>query len=295
MSDIMDEWLKSVHKSVKQSTFQKYDSIVKNHIKTSPIANIDVSLVNTKDLLDFSEDLSENKKLSSKTINDILVVIGLGLKFADEVYNIPKPNIKYYKTTKKEMRVLSVDEPKILEQYLLEDMNDYKLGILLALYTGIRLGKLCALEWKDVDTEKIVINKTLQRIKNGNHTELTVTPPKTRNSKRVIPIPRFLNPILEKRRKTGTVIKNSKGKAIEPRLMQSTFEKYIRDCKLPKTNFHALRHTFATRCIESGFDVKSLSDILGHSDVKTTLNRYVHSSMEQKRKNMGLLKPMFEF
>ena len=119
-------------------------------------------------------------------------------------------------------------------------------------------------------------------------------PPKTNKSIRLIPLPSFLVPLVEQLRETGAVLKNRNGKIVEPRLMQMTFEKYISKCGLPKTNFHALRHTFATRCIESGFDVKSLSEILGHSDVKTTLNRYVHSSMNQKQKNMELLQPIIK-
>ena len=97
---------------------------------------------------------------------------------------------------------------------------------------------------------------------------------------------------MERFRDYGSVLKNRNGNRVEPRLMQMTFEKFVVECGLPKTNFHALRHTFATRCVEAGFDIKSLSEILGHSDVKTTLNKYVHSSMEQKQKNMALLKSL---
>lgn len=105
-------------------------------------------------------------------------------------------------------------------------------------------------------------------------------------------IPVFLMATLNQYRSHGSVLKNRNGKPVEPRLMQLTFEKYVNECGLPKTNFHALRHTFATRCVEAGFDIKSLSEILGHTDVKTTLNKYVHSSLEQKQKNMELLKPV---
>ncbi len=189
------------------------------------------------------------------------------------------------------MRVLSIDEQRILEKYLYSDINNYKMGILLALYTGMRVGELCALQWDDIKESTIIINKTVQRLKQNGKTVLEITEPKTRTSNRKIPVPDFLTPTLNQYRSSGAVLKNRKGKPVEPRLMQLTFEKYVNDCGLPKTNFHALRHTFATRCVEAGFDIKSLSEILGHTDVKTTLNKYVHSSLAQKQKNMDLLKP----
>lgn len=160
------------------------------------------------------------------------------------------------------------------------------MGILLALYTGMRVGELCALQWDDVADNTIIINKTIQRLKQNGKTVLEITEPKTRSSNRKIPVPDFLMATLNQYRSYGSVLKNRNGKPVEPRLMQLTFEKYVNECGLPKTNFHALRHTFATRCVEAGFDIKSLSEILGHTDVKTTLNKYVHSSLEQKQKNM---------
>lgn len=294
---MMERWIVDIQNCVKKSTHQKYDGIIRNHIKPHAIANMQISLINTKTIHDYSMELLSVNNLSAKTVNDILVVIGLGLKYAEELYSIPKPKIKYIRESQKELRILSVPEQTALESFLYNDINTYKFGILLALYTGIRLGELCALRWEDVDSEKIRINKTVQRLKNGESgikTSLEIMSPKTNKSIRLIPLPSFLVPLVEQRRETGTVLKNRNGNIVEPRLMQMTFEKYISKCGLPKTNFHALRHTFATRCIESGFDVKSLSEILGHSDVKTTLNRYVHSSMSQKQKNMELLQPIIK-
>lgn len=288
---VMFEWLLYVKKSVKDSTYQKYEGIVRNHIKPHPIARIDIIQLSTKSIYDFSEQLYYDKQISAKTINDILVVLGLGLKNANELYDIPVPKIKYLKTNQKAIRVLSFEEQQKLECFLYQNMNSYKLGILIALYTGVRLGELCALKWEDINEGTIKINKTVQRIKCGKKTELRTTLPKTKSSERIIPTPGFLNTLFKQFNSSGTVLKNRNGKMVEPRLMQMTFEKYIDECGLPKTNFHALRHTFATRCVEAGFDIKSLSEILGHSDVKTTLNRYVHSSMAQKQKNMDLLNP----
>lgn len=294
MSDLLNEWLQSIEHTVKQSTYQKYESIIRNHINTHMFSDFEVKYITSSTISHFANDKLQSGKLSAKTVNDIIIVIGLVLSYAEQVYNFPKPKINYFREPKSEMRVLSVAEQQILEKYLNEDVNLYKLVIMLALYTGIRIGELCALQWEDITNEKIVINKTLHRIKDGNKTVLKITEPKTKTSNRVIPLPQFLIPKLSQFRNTGSVLKNRNGKAVEPRLMQLTFEKYINDCGLSKTNFHSLRHTFATRCIEAGFDIKSLSEILGHTDVKTTLNKYVHSSMKQKQKNMELLKPATE-
>ena len=292
LNAIMNLWISEIKLAVKKSTFQKYESIIRNHIKPHAISKTNIKMINTRIIYEFSMDLSNYYNLSAKTVNDTLVVLGLILKYVEDLYGIPKPKIKYQKVIHKEMRVLSIEEQARLENFLYNDINNYKFGILLALYTGIRLGELCALQWSDIESDRIRINKSVQRIKNGNKTSLEISLPKTQKSIRTVPLPNFLTPIIEKRRGTGYVIKNRNEKMVEPRLMQMTFEKYIVHCGLPKTNFHALRHTFATRCIEVGFDIKTLSEILGHSDVKTTLNRYVHSSMIQKQKYMDYLKPV---
>lgn len=290
--NVMYEWLEYSKNSIKQSTYQKYESIIRNHIEGSSLGNTRINYINSDTIAHFSDFLLMEGKLAAKTINDILVVVGLALTYAEERYNISKPKIQYIREIKREMRVLSLDEQRILEKYLFSDLNNYKMGILLALYTGMRIGELCALQWEDVGEDTITISKTIQRLKHNGKTVLVITEPKTGKSNRTIPIPEFLLPIVNQYRSSGSVLKNRNGKPVEPRLLQLTFKKYVSECGLPKTNFHTLRHTFATRCIEAGFDIKSLSEILGHSDVKTTLNRYVHSSLEQKQKNMELLKPV---
>ena len=292
LTNLMYEWLEFTKNSIKKSTIQKYEGVIRNHIEKSSLGKVNIHYVNSNTLVEFSDLLIKGGRLSAKTINDILIVIGLALSYAEDKYGISKPKIQYVRENRREMRVLSIDEQRILEDYLYSDLNNYKMGILLALYTGMRVGELCALQWDDVADNTIIINKTIQRLKQNGKTVLEITEPKTRSSNRKIPVPDFLMAMLNQYRSYGSVLKNRNGKPVEPRLMQLTFEKYVNDCGLPKTNFHALRHTFATRCIEAGFDIKSLSEILGHTDVKTTLNKYVHSSLEQKHKNMELSKPV---
>ena len=160
---------------------------------------------------------------------------------------------------------------------------------MISLYSGIRIGELCALDWEDLHNGVLSVNKSLHRIKQGNRTIIEITMPKTKASIRKIPLPSKINTIIEEHRDVGRIIKGKNGIGVEPRVMQLYFKKVLKICNLEDANFHALRHTFATRCVEVGFDVKTLSEILGHTDVKTTLNRYVHSSFEQKKFNMEKL------
>lgn len=293
LSGIMHEWLNHIENTVKKSTYQKYRSIVKNHIDTHIIGTVQLRYLSAKSYSDYTKSKLDAGTFSPKTVNDILIVIGLALSYAEEVYGIKKPKLQRVKEPKKEMRVLSIQEQKQLEQYLYHDMNLYNFGVLLALYTGMRIGELCALQWDDIRPDCIFITKTMHRIQDNDHTLIEITEPKTLSSVRTIPIPDFLKAIVDGfRQPNGYVLVNRNGKYVEPRLMQLNFKRIVEDCALPKTNFHALRHTFATRCIEVGFDVKSLSEILGHADVKTTLNKYVHSSFELKQENMKRLKPI---
>lgn len=196
---------------------------------------------------------------------------------------------------KKEMRVLSQEEQKKLVAYLMQDLDVCKLGILVALYTGLRVGELCALRWEDIGKDSITVRRTIQRLKkdNTNGTELHIGSPKTKTSLRTIPIPSFLQDQIEPFRKLELAesyfLATTPGEVIEPRVMQYRFSRYLKDAGIDKANFHALRHTFATRCVEAGFEIKSLSEVLGHANVQTTLNKYVHSSFDLKRTNMELL------
>lgn len=285
VSILISEWLNCIKNQVKPNTYQKYESVCKNHI-VNEIGSVLVKLISNYTIINFTNKLKE-KNLSAKSINDILIVLGLAFKYAEEEYKITTPRIRYLKEEKKEMRVLSVDEQLQLTTYLNLNIDIYKFGILLALYTGIRVGELCALQWDDITDDYIQINKTMTRVKteNGN-TEIKIGSPKSDSSKRLIPTPQCLLPLINHFRNSSYVLSNDRLDYTEPRLMQIKFEKMIKECGLEKTNFHTLRHTFATRCVEAGVDVKTLSEILGHSDVKTTLNRYVHSSFELKQKSM---------
>lgn len=218
-------------------------------------------------------------------------------KDRDIVSNCSLNNVRI-KQSKKEMRVLSIEEQKKLTSVLMNDVNCVKFGILLSLYTGIRVGEICALKWEciDISLGVLSINETLQRIKDtsakaNKKTKIIVTSPKSDCSIRKIPLPSFIVAIAKSLQTSNSsyVLTGSSDKIIEPRTMQNHFKALLQECGILEANYHALRHTFATRCIEAGFDIKTLSEILGHSNVNITLNRYVHSSFELKIENMKKL------
>lgn len=289
VKSILDEWLEANRNHIKYSTYVKYENIIKSHYDGS-VGNISVRLVNTKTLQQFTDELL-NKSLSTTTINNILIVLGMGFEYAKETYGIICPKVHLLKPEYDEMDVLSKVEQQKLVNHLLKDTDIYNFAILLALYTGLRIGELCALQWKDISNGRIYVSKTMQRIRiNSGKTEVVITPPKTEKSNRCVPIPSFLLPIVNIFKiQSGYVIRQNNGKFVEPRLMQIKFSQRIKSYGIRETHFHTLRHTFATRCIESGMDVKTLSEILGHTDVRTTLNKYVHSSFELKQSSIDKL------
>lgn len=288
VESIMKNWLYLTKHKTKYSTFVKYETIINNHI-IPELGKINVSMLTAKRISEFTDKLIGS--FATATVNNILIVLEMGFDYAEEEYNIKCPKISLLKQSRQEMRVLSRSEQQTLIRYIRNNDNCFSFGILFALFTGIRIGELCALQWDDIKDNKIHISKTMQRIKNEDgKSTVMITEPKTDKSNRIIPVPTAIYELIEKYRKPkGYVIRQANDKFIEPRLLQKKFGEITSACGLENVNFHALRHTFATRCIESGFDVKTLSEILGHTNVRTTMDRYVHSSFELKQKNMEKL------
>lgn len=295
VAQVIDEWLTATRQKIRASTFQKYESLCRNHILPR-LGAVPLQQLSRTDIIVFAEQLEKQGRiagggLSRKTVNDILIVLGLILSYAEEEYSFHAPKITYLREEKKPACVLSRQDEEKLICALLEDMDSFKFGVLFALYTGVRIGELCALQWEDIDGACVSITKTMQRLQSEDgKTEIVIGEPKSSSSRRLIPLPPFLLPFVEKFRKTdGFVLQTKKNAFMEPRVIQIKFKKLLKTCHIEPVNFHTLRHTFATRCIENGFDAKTLSEILGHSDVKITLNRYVHSSFELKKLYMEKL------
>ena len=295
MSQLLWDWLDHIKTQVKLSSYCKYESLCKNHILPH-LGSIELTLISRNIIELFARNQRASGRigggeLSVKTVNDILIILGLAFEFAEQEYDVQMPKISYLRQERREARVLSTLEQQTLTAYLLEDIDATKFACLLALYTGLRIGEVCALQWSDITDKSIVVNKTLQRLHtNGDKTQIVITSPKSDSSKRLVPLPQFLLPyVTQLRRKEGYVLSSARCRHSEPRALQQSFKKITAACGLKNVTFHTLRHTFATRCVEVGFDIKTLSEILGHADVKTTLNRYVHSSFEFKEQNMAKL------
>ena len=235
--------------------------------------------------------------LSPKTVKDVLIVLRLALKYTSKQlpYGLSEIEITYPKEQKKEVRVLSQEEQERFISYLSEDMDCCKFGVLLAMFTGLRIGELCTLKWENISIHDrtIKVTATMQRLKNGNtgHTKVVIGSPKSDLSYRIIPLSdaavRLCKSMEVKSR--NAYILTGNGDFIGPRTLQYRLKKYAKDCGIEDIHFHTLRHTFATRCVEVGFEIKSLSEILGHATTAITMERYVHPSLALKRENMQKL------
>lgn len=303
-SELLDSWLHSSQLNTKESTHARYSHLINKHIKPSLGAYL-LSSLTTEIIEDYIEmQLTEGRLdnkggLSPKTVTDILTIIKSTIEYArykdfPVLCNLSKLTIK---KKEKEMRVLTQAEQEALVSVLIENMDLYKFGVFLSLYTGIRVGELCALQWEDFNLAQttLKIRKTMQRIQdteNGafSKTKIVITEPKSQCSVREIPLPAFVIDIARRFvANPKAYILTGNDRYIEPRTMQNRLKTYVKGSGISDANFHALRHTFATRCVEVGFEIKSLSEVLGHANVNITLNRYVHSSFELKCSNMNKL------
>ena len=307
---LLNRWLDASKIRLKESSSVKYQNIIKKHINPflgkHPLSGITNTILNKffSDLLGIGR--SEPKGISKKTAKDVLSVIKTAMSYAKKESLVSGFNLNVVlpKEKPKDMRVLSTDEQATLEKFLCDKMDESKLGIFLSLYTGLRVGEICALVWQDIYLEDrvLTVRRTMQRVQTfeaypSARTKVTITSPKSNFSVRTIPLPGCLVSKLQQFHPSGDckdvyLLTGESERYVEPRTLQNRFKTYLLKCGLKKTNLHALRHTFATRCIALGFDIKSLSEILGHSNVNITLNRYVHPSFEMKRSNMDKLEAL---
>lgn len=304
-NQLLDDWLCATKLKTKESTYARYVHLIKSHI--SPyLGEYQISQLTSKIIENFitfqlkNGRLDHHGGLSSKTVSDILTVIKSTVEYSKYHDYYVSCNLKklYIKKKSKEMRVLTKEEQLSLIKTLTENMNLSKFGVLLSLYTGVRIGELCALKWSDfcMHNSVLKISKTMQRIQETeigalNKTKVIITDAKSKSSIREIPLPAFLLNIAMDFYSSpqAFILTGDANRYIEPRTLQNHFKLYINLSGIEKVNFHALRHTFATRCVEIGFEIKSLSEILGHSNINITLNRYVHPSFELKSDNMNKL------
>jgi integrase len=235
--------------------------------------------------------------LSAVTVQSVFCFLKNGLH---GVHPYDVFSVKIPKRVSNEVEVLSVDEQKRLEEAAKASDDINRIGVILCLYTGLRVGELCGLMWSDIDFERrlLHVRRTSQRVKNTEgtaKTKVTFLKPKSGTSQRSIPLPGFLIALLDEHLKdsSGEYVISRDGASIEPRNIQYRFKKLLASAKVKDVNFHTTRHTFATRALESGFDVKTLSEILGHASAAVTLKKYAHTMDEHKRRSMESLAALY--
>lgn len=292
LKDIIEEWKEDKKQYVKKSTFAAYQLLIQNHIL--PRFG-EMKEVREEDVQTFAlEKLSAG--LSEKTIKDIIIVLKMILKFAvkNGYLDYVQIDVKFpTNQQKKELEVFSKSDQKKFMNYLRDNFTFKNLGIFICLSTGMRIGEICGLRWQDVDVDDgvIMVRHTLQRIyildEGERHTEIILDTPKTSNSIRDIPMSSELLRIMKQFNKVVNddyfVISNDIN-PIEPRTYRNYYKRLCKKLDIPELKFHGLRHSFATRCIEANGDYKTVSVLLGHSNISTTLNLYVHPNKEQKKK-----------
>lgn len=292
ISEIVAVWKKDKKQYVKKSSFSAYMLLTENHLL--PVFGNE-SVIEETHVQNFVFKKLETG-LSHKTIKDILIVLKMILKFGAKNKWLDYTPFDIQFPTEREkhnIEVLNRADQKKIMNYIQEHFTFRNLGVYICLSSGIRIGEVCALTWNDIDTDNgiISINRTIQRIyiiEDGSRkTELIIDTPKTKNSIREIPISKDLLRILKPFKKIvnpSFFILTNDAKPTEPRTYRSYYKNLMLSLNMPDLKFHGLRHSFATRCIENNCDYKTVSVLLGHSNISTTLNLYVHPNMEQKKK-----------
>ena len=288
-------WLDSKAPELKPSSVVRYKSIIRNHLLPE-LGRYRIEKISTEKVEKYIKrlqmDNEERIRPAVATIRIIVTVTKAIFRYAKESEGIKTADLSKIKVKsgKKEMRILSVKEQKKIENYCEKNLSRKSIGVILCLYTGLRIGELCALKWKDIDLEEKVIHvrHTVYRIQDlsdnaEKKTMIVETAPKSVSSLRDVPLSGRMCGFLSKiKAEPEDYVLSGSSKIIEPRRMQYYFAGIAEENNVSKIKFHSLRHTFATRYVECGRDVKILSEILGHSSVQITLDRYVHPTMEMK-------------
>ena len=291
-NDILFFWLQN-KSNIKIQSKLNYEYLISLYLKNN-FGNIKISKIKKEDIKNFLNSIKD--KIAISTQKKLIYIIKNSLSYA---YNnkycdyIDLSDIKF-KLPKKPIFILSREEQSILESILKEKINIRKVCLLLCLYTGLRVGEVCGLKWEDIDfsNKSLIIKRTIQRIKNPNSiiknkTLLIESTPKSETSNRIIPIPDFLiNLLLQFKNDNNYFLLSNSNKLYDSRYLESFYTRVLKKCHIKNNKFHTLRHTFATRSIESKMDIKTLSEILGHSSVEVTLKLYVHPTYEMKKESL---------
>lgn len=292
IKEIASLWKEDKRQYVKLSTFSAYALIIEKHI--NPVLGDKTEL--DEDTIQRFALKKMDEGLCRKSVKDILIVLKMIMKFGARfgLTTFSDWSVRFPAAQEnRDLEILHRSDQKKIMDYLAGHFSFRNLGIYICLSTGMRIGEICGLTWKDIDMDRgiISVRRTIERIYivDGatGHTELTVNTPKTKNSLRDIPMTRELAKLLRPLKKVVNddfYVLSNDTKPVEPRSYRNYYKKLLAMLAIPPVKFHGLRHSFATRCIESKCDYKTVSAILGHSDISTTLNLYVHPDFEQKKR-----------
>lgn len=302
--EVLEMWLNEKKEYVKESTYAYYSFEVQNYVMpmlgNKTVQDITEEYIQGVVLYWQKEGMENGHPLKKSTVQNLVMLIKQVFRYAAKKKIIENVMLEIHfapQTESKRIQVFSQEEQNRLIQAVLEELSYKTFGILLCINSGLRIGELCALKWSDIDFSGRVIHidKTLQRIYMQDaspRTQIIITSPKTATSIRDVPISNKVVEIIGQFRDInmeGYVLSNEE-QYIEPRTFRKFYSDFLERHGIDMHHFHCLRHTFATRCIENGADYKSVSEILGHTTINTTLNMYVHPQMEEKRKCVELLR-----
>lgn len=292
-AEVARAWLANKEQFVKRGTYAIYALQIEKHLL--PIFGTHQA-VSEEEAQGFILDKLQSG-LSLKTTKDLIILLKMILRYAIKMYGwqYVEMELKYPTACMApHIEVLPRTHQRKIMQYVREHFTFRNLGILICLSTGMRIGEICALKWSDIDLVEGVIrvSRSLQRIymlrpDGSRYTEIVESTPKTSNSMREIPLSRDLKAIIKPLSKivnTDYYVLTNEGKPTEPRTYRMYYRALMQELDMPRLKFHGLRHSFATRCIESGCDYKTVSALLGHANISTTLNLYVHPNLDQKRR-----------
>lgn len=309
-NEVMEKWLEEHRGQLAPSSYVKYRQLFASHIRPFfreiRVSDLSEEIVEEyRTMLESRQVSRTGRELSVSTVKCVLMLVNRGLAEArrscdmDKVLKITTQRQR----SRSEIQVFSEDEQRKLEIYLNSRLDISRACIYLCLYTGLRIGELCSLTWEDVNLEEgcIRVEKTLQRLPKrqpgGKRTCLVMGKPKSSSSDRIIPFPDFMREKLKYFCRTGEgdryILSGSAEAPMDPRTLQYRYKKYLEEAKVPYRKFHTLRHTFASRCLMAGIDAKTLSELLGHADIQTTLNIYCHTTLQYKRDQVNRLQPFF--
>ena len=301
---LLTEWLETYQKEqIKARTYSRYQGLIAMHIVPT-LGDLDISTLDRKEIQFFLSqqrkdgNIRNGEKLSATSTNMMLSVLNLAFEYGCDMGYIeenPCVRVRRTKSEAKKVEAFTVEEQRAIETEIIHCSDNRLHGVLLCLYSGLRIGELLGLTWNDVDLERgvIKITKTVYREKdNHGNWQLCIDTPKTKASDRVIPVPEYIVEMLKQDREnaeTPYIVENKKGERMSIRSYQYIFEKLTERAGVRKLNFHSLRHTFATRAIECGMDIKTVADIMGHQNASITLNRYAHCMLDHKIEMMQKL------